>query len=192
MDISFDCGNCGKHLVVDEAGAGNTIECPGCLKPVYVPSPSSQNQSAPPTRVEVKSATPKAAPDSAPKASSSSSERRTGWSPPSLVVKYTTLRTIANVCQFMAVPVAILHVLLAFLVYNLLAPLLVPPYGPFAIIPAVAAVVAGVIAMVSMFAGAESIRVFIDIEENTRATRQMMEYELQYKYGTAAPAAKPP
>ena len=55
MDISFDCDKCGKHLLVDEAGAGITITCPGCGKPVYVPSPSSQNQAATPTRVEVKS-----------------------------------------------------------------------------------------------------------------------------------------
>jgi hypothetical protein len=61
MDISFDCDKCGKHLLVDEAGAGITIECPGCGKPVYVPSPSSQNQSAPPTRVEVKPTSPKPA-----------------------------------------------------------------------------------------------------------------------------------
>lgn len=55
IDISFDCGTCGKHLVVDEAGTGITIDCPGCGKPVYVLSPALPNQSGPPTRVEIKS-----------------------------------------------------------------------------------------------------------------------------------------
>lgn len=92
----------------------------------------------------------------------------------------------------MAVPVAIIHVLLAFLFYNLIAPLLLPPYGPLAIIPAVGIIVAGIFTMVSMFAGAESIRVFIDIEENTRATRQLIEHELHIKYYAPAPSREPP
>jgi hypothetical protein len=40
-------------LVVDQAGAGITIDCPGCGKPVYVPSTASQSS---PIRVELKSA----------------------------------------------------------------------------------------------------------------------------------------
>lgn len=56
MDITFNCSNCGKHLVVDEAAAGITIDCPGCGKPVYVPSTPAQGA---PMRVEVKSTTRK-------------------------------------------------------------------------------------------------------------------------------------
>jgi hypothetical protein len=186
MDISFDCDKCGKHLVVDEAGAGITIDCPGCGKPLYVPSPASTIPSDEPARVEVKSATPKATPISAPKMSSPSSERRAVWSLPSLEKKYNALRTLANFCQFMAVPTAIIHVLVAFLVYRFMGPLI----GPVAIIQAGFIVVVGVFSMVVLFGAAESIRIFIDIEENTRATRQMMEYELHAKYRTTSPSTE--
>ena len=54
MDISFDCGKCGKHLVIDEAAAGITIDCPQCGKPVFAPSNATPRPSDPPTRVEVK------------------------------------------------------------------------------------------------------------------------------------------
>ena len=59
MDISFTCDKCGKKLVVDEAGAGITIDCPGCGKPIYVPSSSPPSRQDTPERVEVKSAKPK-------------------------------------------------------------------------------------------------------------------------------------
>ena len=29
-DIRFACVNCGKHLVVDQAGAGLSVKCPDC------------------------------------------------------------------------------------------------------------------------------------------------------------------
>ena len=184
MDISFDCDSCGKHLVVDQAGAGITIDCPGCGKPVYVPSLSSHKPPDPPARVEVKSATPKTAPVSAPKVSSSYGDRRSVWTLPPLVTKYGTLRTIAKFCQFMAVPVAIVHVFVAILLFKMEAPLV----GAMAVFEAVAIVVTGVFSMAALFAAAESIRVFIDIEENTRATRQMMEYELRSKYQPPPPS----
>jgi DNA-directed RNA polymerase subunit RPC12/RpoP len=59
MDISFTCDKCGKHLVVDEAGAGITIDCPECGKPIYVPSSPPPSRQDTPVRVEVKPATPK-------------------------------------------------------------------------------------------------------------------------------------
>lgn len=37
MDISFDCGICGKHLVIDEAGSGLTVQCPRCRQDLLVP-----------------------------------------------------------------------------------------------------------------------------------------------------------
>ena len=37
-DIYFMC-SCQKHLAVDEAGAGQTVACPDCGKPVEVPKP---------------------------------------------------------------------------------------------------------------------------------------------------------
>jgi len=33
MDIKFDCDKCGQNLVVEEAGAGMTIDYPKCSKP---------------------------------------------------------------------------------------------------------------------------------------------------------------
>lgn len=182
MDISFDCDTCGKHLVIDQAGAGITIDCPGCGKPAYVPSLSSHKPPDPPARVEVKSATSKTVPTPPPKVSSSYGDRRAVWTLPPLVSKYGALRTIASFCQFMAVPIAVVHVFVAFLLFKMEAPL----FWAMAVIQAVAIVVAGVFSMVVLFGAAESIRVFIDIEENTRATRQMMEYELRGKYQTSS------
>jgi hypothetical protein len=37
-DITFECGSCGQSLVVEEAGAGHTLDCPTCGKPVCVPT----------------------------------------------------------------------------------------------------------------------------------------------------------
>jgi TM2 domain-containing membrane protein YozV/DNA-directed RNA polymerase subunit RPC12/RpoP len=55
MDISFTCTNCGKNLVIDNAGAGITIDCPECGKPVYVPSAAPPPKpKEPPARVEPK------------------------------------------------------------------------------------------------------------------------------------------
>ena len=36
-DVFFKCGSCGKHLVVDDAGAGQTINCPDCYAVLAVP-----------------------------------------------------------------------------------------------------------------------------------------------------------
>jgi hypothetical protein len=62
MDISFTCAACGKNLVIDEAGVGITIDCPGCGKPVYVPSAVPPAPHDAPARVEVKSSVRKTAP----------------------------------------------------------------------------------------------------------------------------------
>jgi hypothetical protein len=37
-DIVFSCGSCGQSLAVDASGAGLSVDCPKCGKPVYVPS----------------------------------------------------------------------------------------------------------------------------------------------------------
>ena len=54
MDITFSCGNCGQQLEIDENGAGVSIDCPKCGKPVYVPSRSAVSSPQPPMRVTVK------------------------------------------------------------------------------------------------------------------------------------------
>jgi len=55
MDISFTCDKCGKKLVIDNAGAGITIDCPECGKAVYVPSSAPPPKPKdPPARVEPK------------------------------------------------------------------------------------------------------------------------------------------
>ncbi len=38
MDITFECEKCGQSLVVDEAGAGLSIECPTCAANLIVPA----------------------------------------------------------------------------------------------------------------------------------------------------------
>jgi transcription elongation factor Elf1 len=30
MDITFSCDKCGQSIVIDEAGAGITVDCPNC------------------------------------------------------------------------------------------------------------------------------------------------------------------
>ncbi len=37
MDITFNCGHCGQHIVVDEAGAGMAVQCPKCGQTLTVP-----------------------------------------------------------------------------------------------------------------------------------------------------------
>jgi DNA-directed RNA polymerase subunit RPC12/RpoP len=46
MDINFQCDKCGQNLEVDEAGAGMTVDCPKCSKPVYVPSKPKEDEPA--------------------------------------------------------------------------------------------------------------------------------------------------
>ncbi len=41
MDISFACESCGQHIVIDEAAAGQLVDCPKCGKRVEVPSESN-------------------------------------------------------------------------------------------------------------------------------------------------------
>jgi hypothetical protein len=38
MDIHFACPLCAKHIMVDETGVGQQIECPGCHSQVTVPA----------------------------------------------------------------------------------------------------------------------------------------------------------
>jgi DNA-directed RNA polymerase subunit RPC12/RpoP len=39
MDVHFPCPHCAKHIVVDESGVGQQIECPGCHSQITVPAP---------------------------------------------------------------------------------------------------------------------------------------------------------
>jgi TPR repeat protein len=38
MDIEFSCRHCGQHLVVDDAGGGQTTQCPKCNQSLVIPS----------------------------------------------------------------------------------------------------------------------------------------------------------
>jgi len=37
MDIAFNCTSCGTHIVIDEAGAGMSVQCPRCGQSLTVP-----------------------------------------------------------------------------------------------------------------------------------------------------------
>lgn len=37
MDITFNCRSCGQHVVIDEKGAGITVQCPKCGQSLSVP-----------------------------------------------------------------------------------------------------------------------------------------------------------
>lgn len=58
MDITFTCEKCGQNIVIDEAGAGITIDCPKCGGPVYVPSRPPRSADNTPVRVDASSARP--------------------------------------------------------------------------------------------------------------------------------------
>ena len=45
MDISFYCFECGQHLVVDAAGAGQAVNCPKCQAALVVPSAQDEQSS---------------------------------------------------------------------------------------------------------------------------------------------------
>ncbi len=45
-DINFDCPACGHNLAVDEKGAGMTVPCPECSKPIQIPVPPKATPSA--------------------------------------------------------------------------------------------------------------------------------------------------
>src|ERR1019366_8479204 len=53
MDITFSCSHCGQTVVIDEAGAGMSLDCPQCSKPVYVPTkPRSVHEPVKQTPIE--------------------------------------------------------------------------------------------------------------------------------------------
>lgn len=46
MDITFSCTNCGKHLVVDQSGAGLSVPCPKCGTSLTIPAPPVAEQTS--------------------------------------------------------------------------------------------------------------------------------------------------
>jgi hypothetical protein len=48
MDISFSCDKCRQQIVIDEAGAGQLVNCPKCRAPLGVPYKSKSVESPPP------------------------------------------------------------------------------------------------------------------------------------------------
>jgi DNA-directed RNA polymerase subunit RPC12/RpoP len=48
-DILFNCGSCEKPLVVDEAGAGLTVNCPVCNADIVIPPQSELSPQKPST-----------------------------------------------------------------------------------------------------------------------------------------------
>lgn len=41
MDITFSCNKCGQRIAIDEAGAGQLVDCPKCRTPLEVPCKST-------------------------------------------------------------------------------------------------------------------------------------------------------
>lgn len=66
MDIEFECGHCGQSLIVEDEGAGMTIDCPKCGEPVGIPGqsaaapgePAADKPTGPPRRVPMISVKP--------------------------------------------------------------------------------------------------------------------------------------
>ena len=53
-DIHFNCSHCGQGLIVETAGAGLSVDCPGCKASLVVPA-----QSQPPAADPIEALTPK-------------------------------------------------------------------------------------------------------------------------------------
>jgi hypothetical protein len=190
MDISFDCDKCGKHLVIDEAGAGITIDCPGCGKPVYVPAASSPEPQLAPVRVEVASTSREATSGGTPTVENkrSTTDSRRTESPPFVSTRYRTLRAIAAFYEVLAVIVGFIAA------FALLVTILTTRFmgGLLVILQAVGTILFGAIGIVVCLATAEGIRLAIDIEENTRATRLMLEQRFFSAHRDASPVADEP
>jgi len=88
-------------------------------------------------------------------------------SKPTETKRYPALRTIAGAYYGMAFAFAALAILLIILVLNTLSETTKLP-------TVLALLIIGIIGFVSLIAYAESISVFLDIEENTRATAQLL------------------
>lgn len=58
MDISFHCNKCGQHILIDEAGAGVSVECPACKQQLVVPKSSQPDRRTPSAHVTGKSFQP--------------------------------------------------------------------------------------------------------------------------------------
>ncbi len=48
MDITFNCTSCGTHIVIDEAGAGMSVQCPKCGQSLTVPTTDTIDSPAAP------------------------------------------------------------------------------------------------------------------------------------------------
>jgi hypothetical protein len=192
MDITFTCENCHRKLAIDQAGAGITIDCPDCGKPLYVPTPVSEKPIDPPTRVVPKSFPPIAvAPKPVAQKTASVSPAKSGpiqnttVSPLSRVPKkYSALRAIATILRFLAVPTGLLYLLCAIVIASNGSPI----YGSLGIASAIGFVLLGALSVIGLLGASELIRVFIDIEENTCAVRQMMEEEWASKHRPSTPS----
>jgi phage FluMu protein Com len=44
-EITFECPHCKQHLSIEEGGAGMSVNCPSCDRPLIVPSPSENSTS---------------------------------------------------------------------------------------------------------------------------------------------------
>jgi hypothetical protein len=58
MDISFNCGKCGQHILIDEAGAGVSVECPACQQQLVVPTTSQPDKRTPSANVPTSPSVP--------------------------------------------------------------------------------------------------------------------------------------
>ena len=48
MDISFNCDKCGQSITIDEAGAGQLVDCPKCTASLLVPAKSANDKTMSP------------------------------------------------------------------------------------------------------------------------------------------------
>jgi len=69
MDITFECDKCGQAMIIEESGAGATVDCSNCGNPTYVPT---QSPTEPPPADEVVTESPDGIPATPPELPTSS------------------------------------------------------------------------------------------------------------------------
>jgi DNA-directed RNA polymerase subunit RPC12/RpoP len=153
MDISFRCNKCGQNIVIDAASAGQLVDCPKCRTPLEVPYKSK------------------------------SLDKRV-ISPAKMRERYIALRWISASLKVAAVLCIVVGIAggVACVVGGELS-----RYGTSAdntehavvsLMALVGCLLVGGLCALLLWAAGDLIMVFIDIEENTRALRELMETPL--------------
>ena len=99
MDITFSCQKCGQHIAIDEAGAGQLIDCPNCGIPLEVPYKSQPTikPATPAPAIATPPAQPMKASERPPKPTQSEPRKRRGLATTASVLAGIIVLSVAGV-----------------------------------------------------------------------------------------------